>query len=69
MMLYADAKTTTRVRTPEGMLRADAVLTRAGLFEYGASELGLGGDGVVTVRRTMDTLRHPKRWGHCAGRP
>ena len=51
---------TTRERTPEGMLRASAVITRTGPFSYDSAELGLGSPGKeIIVERTADTLRHP----------
>ena len=58
-MAVASAVPSTRVRSPEGILKSGAVLTRAGEFEYTKSELGLEGSGLVKVNRTMDTLRHP----------
>ena len=32
----------TREYTPSGMLRADVVVTRTGVFQYDAGELGVG---------------------------
>ena len=50
---------TTRQTTQEGFLRAGATLTRAGPIEYLRSEIGLPGDGMVTVNRTLETISHP----------
>lgn len=66
-MIYFDAMTTTRERTPEGFLKARAVISRSGPFEYKPDELPeqlfsmgtLGPDDKVTVMRTRDTLEHP----------
>lgn len=60
---------TTRVATPEGFLRAGAVLTRAGPFDYLRSEIGLDGDGTVTIDRTLETLMHPSTIGGLRGAP
>lgn len=49
----------TRKTNPEGILKAGAVLTRSGKFQYLRSELGLSGDGVIEIDRTLDTLSHP----------
>ena len=49
----------TRKKNPEGILKAGAVLTRSGKFQYLRSELGLSGDGVIEIDRTLDTLTHP----------
>ena len=59
-MLISDVGVTSRTRTPEGMLRAPATLTQAGIVEYDAGELGVGPRGtMVTVERTVETMRHP----------
>ena len=60
---------TTREFTAEGMLRAGAVLTRAGPISYLRSEIGLDGTGMVTVDRTIDTLRHPSTLASLRGAP
>ena len=59
----------TRVVTREGMLRAGAVLTRAGPIDYLRSEIGLEGDGSITIHRTMETLRHMDTLGSLRGAP
>ena len=51
---------TTRHTTPEGFLRAGAVLTRAGPITYLKSELGMEGDGLITIDRTLETISHPQ---------
>lgn len=57
---YSDAKASSRQRTPEGLLRAKATVTRAGMFEYDAGELGVGSPGdTVRMQRTMETIKHP----------
>ena len=40
-VLYGDIKTSSRVVTESGILRAPAVVTRAGVLEYDASALDL----------------------------
>lgn len=62
---------TTRQTTSDGFVRSGAVLTRAGIFEYQARELGLPGDPerMVTVRRTMESLRHPETLDSLRGAP
>ena len=53
-------KFSTRERTPEGYLRAKAAVTRVGVFEYDAAELGVGNAGdLVKVMRTKETSFHP----------
>ena len=59
----------TRTKTPEGLLRAGAVLTRAGPIDYSRAELGLDGDGMITVTRTMETLQHPDTLASLRGAP
>ena len=60
--LFHDVLITTREWTPEGYLKAGAVITRHGPFEYKASELpsqlGVGVGPIVTVNRTKDTVAH-----------
>ena len=70
-MLYTDARLTTRERTPEGLLRAHAILTRTGEFDYLASELnGLGIDeGMYKVMRTRDTVAHADTLASVRGIP
>ena len=69
-MLYEDVQLTTRRKTPEGMLRSGAVVTRAGEVEYDAAELGVGKKGdKVTVRRTLESLRHPETLDSLRGAP
>ena len=65
--MAADA--TTRQRTPEGMLRAGAVLTRSGDFEYQRKELGLDGDGSAVVHRTLESIAHPDTLASLRGAP
>ena len=60
---------TTRVETKEGFLRAGAVLTRSGPIDYLRSEIGMAGDGVVTVNRTLETLMHPDTLAGLRGAP
>ena len=56
----ASAAASSRERTPEGLLRARATITRAGILEYDASELGVGEPGErVAIRRTRETVTHP----------
>ena len=61
--MFHDVLITTREWTPEGYLKAGAVITRQGPFEYKAQELpsslstaGMG--PIVTVQRTRDTVGH-----------
>ena len=63
------ASDSTRQSTPEGMMRAGAVVTRAGPVDYLRSELGLDGNGVVTVDRTLDSLRHRDTLASLRGAP
>ena len=53
----------TRVTSPEGILKSGAVLTRAGTFLYTRAELGLDAEGdtddVIEIERTIETLSHP----------
>lgn len=66
-MIYHDAMTTTRERTPEGFLKARAIISRAGPFQYKPTELPetlfsmgtLNPNDTVTVMRTKDTIAHP----------
>ena len=62
---------TTRIETPEGMLRAGAVLTRAGPITYARGELGLPGDAedAITIDRTLATLSHPGTLASLRGAP
>ena len=55
--------------TTDGLLRAGAVLTRAGPIDYSRSELGLDGEGRITVHRTIETLRHPDTFATLRGAP
>ena len=55
--------------TPEGFLRAGARLTRVGEFQYLAKELGLPGDEMVTVHRTLESLKHPDTLASLRGAP
>ena len=59
----------TRTLSPEGIMRAGAVLTRAGPIEYSRSELGLDGDGPITITRTIESLRHPETLDSLRGAP
>ena len=59
----------TRTLSPEGIMRAGAVLTRAGPIEYNRSELGLDGDGSITIHRTIESLRHPETLDSLRGAP
>ena len=60
MLLYGDIKTSSRVVTESGMLRAPAVVARAGILEYDAASLGVGPAGTtVRVFRTLETIKHP----------
>ena len=69
-MIHDRASTTTRERTPNGMLRAKAVLTRAGEFSYDAADIGVGKRGErITVERTEDTLADPKTLASLRGAP
>ena len=63
------AATSTRVPTPEGMIRAGAILTRGGPIDYLRSEIGMDGKGPVTVNRTMETLGHPETLASLRGTP
>ena len=54
------ANVTTRERTPEGFLRGSAVVTRTGILEYEASELGLTPPGRIRIRQTPDSVFHPE---------
>ena len=69
--LCYNPRMTTRIETPEGMLRAGAVLTRAGPITYSRGELGLSGDkdAPVTVTRTLATLSHPETLASLRGAP
>ena len=58
-----------RVETPEGMIRSGAIITRAGPVEYTRHELGLQGDGSLTVHRTIESLRHPDTIKSLRGAP
>ncbi len=69
-MFYGDATTTTRETTPEGMLRASAIVTRAGLFPYDAGQLGVGSDGTtIMVERPVESLKDPKTLDSIRGAP
>lgn len=59
----------TRQRTREGMLRANARLTRSGQIDYQRSEIGLSGDGMITVNRTAETMSHPQTLAALRGIP
>ena len=49
----------TRQKTPEGFLRASAVLTKPGVLEYDAKELGVGAQGdSVLLMQTADSVYH-----------
>ena len=60
---------TTRQTTQEGFLRAGATLTRGGPIDYLRSEIGMAGDGMVTVNRTLETLGHPATLASLRGAP
>ena len=60
---------TTRQTTQEGFLRAGATLTRGGPIDYLRSEIGMTGDGMVTVNRTLETLGHPATLASLRGAP
>ena len=69
-MLYDIAETTQRIRTPEGFLRAPAIVTRAGDFAYDAASIGRGPTGKrVIVERTLDTISHPDTLQSLRGAP
>ena len=69
-MHYDQATTTTRETTPEGMLRASAIVTRAGLFPYDAGQLGVGSDGTtIMVERPVESLKDPKTLDSIRGAP
>ena len=57
-----DAATlSSREVTPEGFLRANAAVTRVGVFDYDAEELGIKGvNGKVKVMRTRESVFHPE---------
>ena len=65
----AQVDDTTRSTSPEGILRAGAVLTRSGPITYLRSEIGLDGEGSVTVERTLETLAHPRTLASLRGAP
>ena len=49
----------TRTKTREGFLRAKAAITRAGIIEYDASELGVGPPGkTIKVMRPESVIHH-----------
>ena len=51
---------TTREKTPDGFLRGKATVTKVGVLEYDAAELGVGEPGnIVRVRQTPDSVFHP----------
>ena len=62
---------TTRVETPEGFVKAHAIVTRAGLITYARGELGLSGpaDEMVVVNRTVESLSHPDTLASLRGAP
>ena len=62
---------TTRIETPDGLLRAGAILTRSGPITYARGELGLTGDAdaPVIVDRTLATLMHPDTLSSLRGAP
>ena len=64
---------TSRQQTPEGYLRADAAVTRTGVFEYSAAELGLdatdGKSGRVKVMRTPESTFHKDTLASLRGAP
>ena len=60
---------TTRQTTQEGFLRAGATLTRGGPIDYLRSEIGMTGDGMVTVNRTLETISHPATLASLRGAP
>ena len=55
--------------TPEGYMKRNAVFTRTGDFRYSRDELGLDGDGDITIERTYDTLAHPETMNSLRGAP
>ena len=61
--------TSGRFNTPEGFLYRNAVLTRSGPFEYLRSELGLEGEGEVTVHRSQESISHPDTLKRLRGAP
>lgn len=69
-MFFTDVQITTRARTRDGMLRAKAILTRAGDFEYDAKELGLKDvTGRVILERPVTTLTDPETLRTVRGAP
>lgn len=56
-------------KTFTGLERRRAVIARAGPMQYKRSEIGLPGDGKVTVNRTLDTLRHQETLDSLRGMP
>ena len=60
---------TTRQTTQEGFLRAGATLTRGGPIDYLRSEIGMAGDGMVTINRTLETISHPATLASLRGAP
>ena len=67
--LMRTATDSQREKTPEGMVRSKAVLTRAGPITYRRSELNMDGDGTYTVHRTIESLRHPDTIASLRGAP
>lgn len=62
-LFHHDVLITTREWTPEGYLKAGAIISRQGPFEYKSSELppsiANGAGPLVTIERTRDTITHP----------
>ena len=67
-MFYSDLAPSTRTRTPEGMLRASAIITRSGVFDYNGSDFQRG-DSMIKVNRTRDTIADPETLSSIRGAP
>ena len=67
----ASATDSTRSQTPEGMLKAGAIITRSGPISYTRGEIGLPGDEEtpITVDRTLETISHPDTLDSLRGKP
>ena len=69
-MFFGDIKPTSRTLTDHGLLRAPAVIMRAGVLEYDAAELGVGPRGkMLRIFRTLDSVRDPKTLASIRGAP
>ena len=63
-----DTTTSTRTKTPEGFLRGRAAITRPGIIEYDAGDIGIGEKGQkVKVLRTDETVFHPETIANARG--